>query len=401
MKKTLWIACWTCCLILPGDGFAAAVKLGQSCALTGPTALIGQEMAKGARLYVDKRAAGELELITKDDSYEPDFCRQNTAAFIKDGAQVLFGYIGTPTAKIAAPIANENKIVFFGAGTGADFLSDPAANPYSFVLRASYAAEIENMLRRLHDDLGIKKISLFVQRDDFGLVGVAGAVKAVENIKGMEIVPKVPEIPKAEANAEEWSAFWNSVPHYKRNTVSVGGGVRQVRGNAAEAVILVGTARPCALAINQWHKMGYKVPMINISFVGAKALAARLTDSENVYVSQVVPDPWDSSLPIVKQYQQDMGEAAADYDFTGFEAYLAARVLHQAVKNVQGEISSEKIKTALEGMSSYDAGGIPVSFGPDDRRGMDAVYLTKVEKDGAAVKFVYVDKLAKAETKQQ
>ena len=399
MKTRLWIALSACCLLLPDSSFAAAAKVGQSCALTGPTALLGKEMAKGARLYFEKRAAGEIELITKDDGYEPDLCRQNTAAFIRDGALALFGYLGTPTAKAAVPMANENKTVFFGAGTGADFLSDPAANPYSFALRASYGAEIENMMRRLHEDLGIKKISLFVQRDSFGLVGVVGAVKALDKIKGMEIVPPVPPIPSEEAGVDEWNAFWSSVPNYKRNTVSVGGAVRQVRGNAAEAVILVGTARPCALAINQWHKMGYKAPMINISFVGSKALAERLTESGNVYVSQVVPDPWDSSLPIVKQYQQDMGEAAADYDFGGFEAYLAASVLHQAVKNVQGEVSSDAVKTALEGMSNYDAGGIAVSFGPEDRRGMDKVYLTKVEKDGGTAKFVYVDKLTKAEKK--
>ncbi len=399
MKTRLWIALSACCLLLPDSSFAAAAKVGQSCALTGPTALLGKEMAKGARLYFEKRAAGEIELITKDDGYEPDLCRQNTAAFIRDGALALFGYLGTPTAKAAVPMANENKTVFFGAGTGADFLSDPAANPYSFALRASYGAEIENMMRRLHEDLGIKKISLFVQRDSFGLVGVVGAVKALDKIKGMEIVPPVPPIPSEEAGVDEWNAFWSSVPNYKRNTVSVGGAVRQVRGNAAEAVILVGTARPCALAINQWHKMGYKAPMINISFVGSKALAERLTESGNVYVSQVVPDPWDSSLPIVKQYQQDMGEAATDYDFGGFEAYLAASVLHQAVKNVQGEVSSDAVKNALEGMSNYDAGGIPVSFGPDDRRGMDKVYLTKVEKDGGTAKFVYVDKLIKAEKK--
>jgi len=399
MKTTLWIAFSACCLLLPVNSFAAA-KVGQSCALSGPTALLGKEMAKGARLYFEKRAAGDIELIIKDDGYEPDLCRQNTDVFIRDGVSALFGYLGTPTAKVAVPIANENKTVFFGAATGADFLSDPKENPYSFALRASYSAEIENMMRRLHDDLGIKKISLFVQRDSFGLVGVEGAVKALESIKGMEIVPPVPPIPAAEASAEEWNGFWNKVPHYKRNTVSVGGGVRQVRGNAAEAVILVGTARPCALAINQWHKMGFNVPMLNISFVGSKALAERLKAGGNVYISQVVPDPWNSALPIVKQYQEDMGEAAADYDFGGFEAYLAAKVLHQAVKNIKGEISSEAIKNALENMTSYDAGGITVSFSRDDRRGMDTVYLSKVEKDAETIKFIYVDKLVKAGAKQ-
>lgn len=401
MKKTLWIAFWTCCLTLPGDSFAAAVKLGQSCALTGPTALLGREMAKGAKLYVDKRAAGEIELITKDDGYEPKQAVENTQAFLRDGVHVLFGYLGTPTSKAVLPVANENKTLFYGAGTGADFLSDAEANPYSFVLRASYDAEMENILRHLKEDLGIKKVSLFAQKDSFGLAGVRGAVKALPKVPGIEIVPEVPPEPETIAlpDSVEWNDFWSKVPHYKRNTVSVGSGVRQVRGNSPEAVILVGTARPCALAINQWHKIGFKVPMVNISFVGSNTLADQLKESVNVYVSQIVPDPWDSRLSIVKQYQEDMGEER--YDFSSFEAYLAASVLHQAVKNVRGEVSSETVKAALEEMSNHDAGGIPVSFGKQDRRGMDAVYLTKVEKDGDTAKFVYVDKLehVKAEKK--
>jgi ABC-type branched-subunit amino acid transport system substrate-binding protein len=399
MKKTLWIAFWTCCLTLPGDSFAAAVKLGQSCALTGPTALLGREMARGAKLYVDKRAAGEMELITKDDGYEPKLAVENTQAFIRDGAQVLFGYLGTPTSKAVLPLANESKALFFGAGTGADFLSDAEANPYSFVLRASYDAEMENILRRLKEDLGVRTVSLFVQKDSFGLAGVRGAVKALQKIEGIKIVPEVPPEPETTALPEsvEWNEFWNNVPHYKRNTVSVGTGVRQVRGNSPEAVILVGTARPCALAINQWHKIGFDVPMVNISFVGSNSLADQLKDSSNVYISQIVPDPWDAKLPVVRQYQEDMGEER--YDFTSLEAYLAASVLHQAVKTVNGEVNVEAVKAALEGMSNYDAGGIPVSFGKQDRRGMDAVYLTKIEKDGDAVKFVYMDKLVKAEKK--
>ncbi|CAK8721397.1 MAG: amino acid/amide ABC transporter substrate-binding protein, HAAT family [Candidatus Electronema aureum] len=392
MRLKLWILFSTCCLLLPDHG-VAAVKVGQSSALTGPTAFLGAEIQKGAKAYFDKRAAEDIVLTSKDDGYEPDRCLANTEEFIKDGAQVLFGYLGTPTSKVAVPLANESKTLFFGASTGAEFLSDPVANPSSFALRASYGAEIENMMRHLKEDLGIKRVSIFVQRDDFGLTGIKGAVAAEKKLGGIKIVPEVPAIPADNAATEDWTTFWNSVPHYKRNTVSVGGGVRQIRGNAAEAVILVGTARSCALAINQWHKMGFKVPMLNISFVGSRGLAERLNESDNVYISQVVPDPWDASLPIVKQYQEDMG--AEKYEFISLEAYIAANVLHQAVKNVKGEVTSEAIKTSLESLSHYDAGGVPVSFGPDDRRGMDAVYLTKIEKTGDEATFVYVDKLVK------
>uniref|UniRef100_UPI0040563A03 ABC transporter substrate-binding protein n=1 Tax=Candidatus Electronema sp. TaxID=2698783 RepID=UPI0040563A03 len=393
MKEKLLIMFSACCLFLPDNGLAQ-VKLGQSCALTGSLNELGTEMAAGAKLYVEKRAANDFVLTTTNDGYEPERARANTEAFIKDGAQVLFGYLGTPTAKAALPVANEHKILFFGAGTGAGFLADPAANPYSFVLRPSYDAEVENMMRHLKEDLGIKRIGLFVQRDDFGLAGVSAAVKAQEKLQGIEIVPKVPPLPGSDGKAEDWSAFWKEVPNYKRNTVAVGDAVRQIRGNSVEAIILIATSRPASLAINQWHKMNFKVPMLNISFVGSTALAFRLQSSENVYVSQIVPDPWDAKLPIVKQYQEDMG--GAKYDFISFEGYLAASVLHQAVKSVTGEVTSEAIKTAVASMTDYDAGGIKISFGPNDRRGMDPVYMTKLEKNGDTAKFVYVDKLEKA-----
>jgi branched-chain amino acid transport system substrate-binding protein len=392
MKQTQWILFVTCFLFLPEPGLAA-VKLGQSCALTGPTSFLGTEMREGVKAYFDHHATGDVELVSKDDGYEPDRCRVNTETFLNDGVQALFAYVGTPTAAVASPLANEHKTVFFGAFTGANFLSDAQKNPYSFALRASYDAEVENMMRHLHDDLGVKKVSLFVQRDAFGLAGVSAAVKALEQVKGIEITPKISPIPKEGSSVEEWNTFWNTVPNYKRNTVSVGSAVRQVRGNGAEAVILIGAHRPCALAINQWHKMGFNIPMFNISFVGSTALASRLKDSSNVYISQVVPDPWNSDLKIIQQYQNDIG--SDKYDFVSLEGYIAANVMHHAISSVQGTVTSEAIKNALESMANYDVGGVTVSFSKEDHRGMDKVYVTKIEKTGNDIKFVYIDKLPK------
>ncbi len=397
MKQKRWGILCACFLfvtgMLPSYVFAAAT-LGQSCALTGPTSFLGQEMHKGAKAYFDAQATSDFVLQTKDDGYEPSRCLENTEAFLQQRVDVLFGYVGTPTSKVAVPLATEHKAVFFGAFTGAGFLSDTAVNPYSFALRASYDAEIENMIRHLKEDLGVTRFGLFVQRDAFGMVGVRAAVHAAEKIKGISIVPSIDTVPTEESSMDEWSRFWKNVPNYRRNTVSVGSGVRQVRGQAVEAVILVGAARPCALAINQWHKMDFNVPMINISFVGSKALAVRLKNTDNVYVSQVVPNPWDPSLPVVQEYQQVLG--GEGYSFVSLEGYIAAKVMHQAIGKISGEVTSDSLKHSLESLSEYDMGGIHVSFGPDDHRGMDSVYLTKIEKNGDKIQFTYVDTLSAA-----
>jgi ABC-type branched-subunit amino acid transport system substrate-binding protein len=393
MKQKKWGVLCGCCLFVAGmvPSYVFAATLGQSCALTGPTAFLGQEMRKGAKAYFDARAAGDVVLLTQDDGYEPNRCFENTENFLQEGVDALFGYVGTPTSKVAVPLATENKKLFFGAFTGAGFLSDVAANPYSFSVRAGYDAEIENMMRHLKEDLGVKRVGLFVQRDAFGIVGVRAAVRATEKVEGIRIVPAIENLPDDESSMDDWNAFWKSVPNYRRNTVAVGRGVRQVRGQAVEAVILVGAARPCALAINQWHKIDFKVPMLNISFVGSTALASRLKTTENVYISQVVPDPWDETLPVVKRYQQDIG--TEEYGFVSLEGYIAANIFHQAMGAITGEVTSDALKNSLELMSGYDLGGVDVSFGPDDHRGMDLVQLTRLEKSDGKIKFIYVDTL--------
>ncbi|XCN72371.1 MAG: ABC transporter substrate-binding protein [Candidatus Electrothrix aestuarii] len=395
MKKNRWNILWGCCLCLatalPGQS-EAAVKLGQSCALTGSTALLGREMNKGAMAYFTAHAAGDVELHVKDDGYEPTRCEENTENFLQDGVDVLFGYLGTPTSKVALPLAMKNNVLFFAPFTGATFLSDSKKNPYSFVVRTSYDTEIENMIRHLKEDLGISRIGLFVQRDAFGIAGVRAAVLAQKNIDGINILPPVPKVPGEESSMDEWNKFWKNVPNYRRNTVSVGEAVRQIRGQAVDAVILIGASRPSAVAINQWHKIGFNVPMLNISFVGSASLAHRLRDTENVYVSQVVPDPWDSSLPLVKQYQNDMG--STEYGFASLEGYLSAKVFHHALQNVQGDVTPASLKEAIESMSKYDAGGITLSFGKDDHRGMDSIYLTKIDRTDKDIKFTVVDTLS-------
>jgi len=252
------------------------------------------------------------------------------------------------------------------------------------------------MVRRLKEDLNVSKISLFVQRDAFGLTGLRGAVKAVGKIAGVEIIPAIPEIPKNSDSKDKWNAFWNAVPNYRRNSIAVGRDARKISGNKdIQAVILVGAYRPCAAAINLWKKIDFDAIFINISFVGSNALAESLGgNTKNVLISQVVPDPWDKSLPLVREYQEAMGDK---YGFVSLEGYISAKIIHKAIKDAGSSVNSESLREKLETMSSYDIGGLNVSFAPDDHRGLDQVYLTRIEKEkkGKSFKFKYVDRIEK------
>ncbi len=367
------------------------IILGQSCALSGPTSFLGTQMNKGALAYFNNQK-DDIILKALDDKYEPVQCIKNTRTFIKKKVTALFGYVGTPTSKVAVPLATKDKMIFFGGFTGAGFLSAYKTNPYTFSLRGSYNAEIENMVRHLKEDLNITKIGLFVQRDAFGIAGIKGAVKAVNTITGVSIVPAVPDIPADDAPTDKWEAFWEMVPNYKRNTVAVGLNARKLCGYQVEAVILVGAYRPCATAINIWHERNLNAIFINISFVGSMGLAERCKSLKNVYISQVMPSPWDGTLPVVKEYQTALG---SDFGFVSLEGYVAAKVFHKALIDAGANPNAETIKTALESMSAYDAGGLKISYGASDHRGLESTYLTKLEKKNGGFRFIYVDTLTR------
>ncbi len=343
--------------------FAGEIILGQSVALNGPTKFLGTEMHKGAKTYFE---GTNVKLLVADDKYSPLKCTLNTGDFIKKNVTALFGYVGTPTAKAAVPLAMEAKKIFFGAFTGAGFLSDAHKNPYAFSVRASYCQETDKMVDSLVAK-GIKKIAIFRQDDSFGNVGKSCVDSSLARHE-LKIVGE---------------------GRYKRNTVMISKGASRIVESGAEAVILIGSYKPCGAAILFWKKKGFNVPCINISFVGSKELIKNLKGQyDNVYVTQVVPNPWDSSIPIVKEYHEKIG---SEFGFISLEGYITAKIFHKALISAGEDANnSDKLKTLIEGLGTYDIGGLSVSFGTDDHRGLSEVYLTKINKDGS---FKYVNEL--------
>src|SRR4029077_6985986 len=123
--------------------------------------------------------------------------------------------------------------------------------------------------------LHIKSVAIFYQGDSFGRDGLAGVKLALER-RDMELT--------AEGT-------------FERNTKAVSSAVRTLKRAEPEAVVMVGTYAPCAEFIKLARKSGFNPVFVNISFVGASALARELgPDGQGVIVSQVVPFPWDASI---------------------------------------------------------------------------------------------------------
>jgi len=354
-----------------------SVLFGQVAALDGPAQALGQGMRAGIKAAFDEinRKGGvhgrTMELVSLDDGYEPDRTIVATKKLVvEDKVFGLIGAVGTPTSGAAVPIASEAKVPFIGPFTGAGFLRDPKLETV-INIRASYGAETEAWIKHLTEDLKITKIAIFYQDDAFGRAGLDGVKKALDK-RGMSLL--------AEGT-------------FERNTTAVKSALLTLRRAEPEAVVMVGPYKPCAEFIKFAHKSDFRPLFLNISFVGAKALAKELgPDGKGVIVSQVVPFPWDTSLPVVADYQAAMkaDDPQAEPDFVSLEGYLVGRLTIAALQAAGPDLTRAGLITTIKETGKFDVGGLAMTFGPTKNEGLDQVFMTVIQSDGS---FQAVEKL--------
>lgn len=346
------------------------VVIGQSCGLTGPAKEMGVKLSAGMDAYFAKvNAAGgingrQIKLITKDDGYEPNRAYSNTLALIdQDKVFLLIGETGTPTSKAVLPLVEKYKIPFLTPYSGARLLRQLDSN-LVINLRGSYHREIEKIAVYLtgKEHLNLKRVACFYQNDSYGLDGLNG-VKAVLKERGMKMV---------------------AAGSYERNTMDVDNALAAIYKAKPEAVIMIGTAKPSAKFIKLSKEKGLKnVVFANVSFVGEGALRNELgSEGDGVIVSEIVPYPWDNSMPVVKEYADAMKKYAPQENlgFTSLEGFLDAKLFCQILSSLK-EVTRENFMAAVKKQKHFDLGGVEYEYGKGDNEGINYVLLT-VLKNG-------------------
>jgi branched-chain amino acid transport system substrate-binding protein len=339
------------------------IVIGMSNVLTGPASALGTGVKAGAMTYFQKinKAGGvnghKIKVISYDDGYEPKRTVENTNKLInEDKVFALFGYVGTPTSSAVLPIIKKEHMLYWGPFTGAEFLRTPVTK-YIFNVRGSYYDEVEMQVKYLTEKLGKKKIGIFIQNDAYGLSVKGGVIKAL-NKRNLEIMGE---------------------GSYERNTENVDAGLAAIKPYNPDAVIMVGTYKAMAEFIKKAKAQGFNPVFLNVSFVGTAALVKELAGSgDGVIVTEVMPSPYDSSLPLVRQYRQDMKAAGySDLDYTDLEGYVDAVVFVEILKKVDGPLTRDSFIAAAEKLNET-VGGLPFILTVENHQAMSKIYLTKI-----------------------
>jgi ABC-type branched-subunit amino acid transport system substrate-binding protein len=345
------------------------IVFGQVAALSGPAQDLGQGMRQGIlAAFADANRHGGvfgrmLELSSFDDGYEPERTIEATKKLIEeDKVFAMIGAVGTPTSKAGQPIATAAQVPFVGPFTGAEFLRNPY-NRYVINIRASYFEETEAWIEHLTKDLGITKIAILYQDDSFGLAGLEG-VQAAMARRNMSLVAS---------------------GTFKRNTTAVKSALLDIMKGQPEAVVTVAPYKPVAEFIKLAHLVKLDAVFVAMSFVGSNSLGQELgSKGAGVIISQVVPSPWDASLPVVASYQSAIAAAdgKAAPGFVSLEGYLVGRLVVEALKRVPGDPTREKFLDVIS-TAPFDLGGMVLSFGPTKNQGSNQVFFTILQADGS------------------
>ncbi len=100
-------------------------------------------------------------------------------------------------------------------------------------------------------------------------------------------------------------------------------------------------------------------------------------NTENLFFSQVVPSYTDSSKPVILEYRKLMKKYFPNehLGFISLEAFLGAKSVVRALKNIDGSITREKFLTEIKKLPKDILDGVEIDY--KNKQLHNKVYLFK------------------------
>ena len=378
------------------------ILIGEPAVFSGPSAGLGVEMWRGLQAAVEETNARggiygrKLRVVLADDGYEPARAAGAIELLVKRDKVFATGWsVGTPTIVKALPVIlkfHDSQALFhFSNFTGAQAQREDPYRKAVFNIRASYRDETKAMVDAFVQ-MGRKKIGMFIQDDAYGASGLDGTKRALQ-AHGLDVVA-VTRYTRGQKYGEDYSAQ-----------------VKVLQDARVDAVISIGAYQACGGFIRDARLRGWNVPIHNVSFVGADQMLELLrateketgkTVTQNLIVTQVVPDYNDTSLRIVREYRnaidkytptvparvnggayQGQYKPTQTYTFGSLEGYISTRAFVTILEKTGPNVDRKSFYQTARSMGQFDIGlGVPLRFSADRNQALDKVWFTYATADG-------------------
>ena len=361
------------CLLSTGLARSEELRVIHFAPMNGELAHYAKDLRNGMQAYFNHvNGSGgvngnTIRLISIDDSgSEPEVIQkiEQTAAEFKP---ITFMYLVGPAtieATNKSDIFARIKIPLIGTTPAAFQLREPT-RPYVFHLTQGEDQEHKKLVQHLRT-VGFRKVAL-IHWDDIGTLG---------------------EVKQFEAAA----ALPTSIDIVERAIVSAGSGqldgpFRQISQVKADAIISMLPVEETAKLLTLLRSRGQLTPIYGASYTESGAMFDNAGEaaSRGVTVTQIVPNPFSGTLPVVREYKSLMAKLSNESTRLGtisLEGFLAAKLLVEALKRTSNSVTPFALREALEKRGPFDLGGLKASFGPSDHVGLDFIDIAVVTYGG-------------------
>lgn len=351
--------------VATGQAADDVIKIGMVNDQSGANKGSGRGMKVGVDAYfkaVNEKGGvngKKLQLVAVDDQMVTEKTIDGLLKLVEtEKVFAVVGSVGTSNCVASLPLVKEYKLPFINPRTGASELRNPVIKEVINV-RASYQQEVDKIVDTWVKD-GAKRISVFYQNDGLGKDILTSTENALKR-HGLSVVSK---------------------GSFERMTTAVQGGLASIMEGKPDAIIVGAVYAPGSEFIKLARKEGVKAQLGACSFAGGSNLVKAVGPAaEGLYMTNVVPELDDLSLPITKECKEAIEKNPEDVGFNvvSLEGCIAAKSIVMALQKAGNPPTQAAFLNAYESMKDADMGGIKLNFSPTSHQGLNDVYLQVVQ----------------------
>ncbi len=349
---------------------ARDIQVGQSADLSGPLGYLGRDYVAGAKVYFDHiNSKGgingrKIVHLVQDNGGSAEKSARISQEFIQQRkVDALFGYFGDGSLESLSRMdAFRRSGIPLVAPLSGLRVDQGAARIY--YIRPEYSLEAQKLVSYFARK-GVKRFAVVYADDSYG----HAVLQAVET-----------ELKKNGLSMEGRFAVGTS----GSGLDSAIGGCREKK---PQATILALQTLPAAQFVKAYRRHDQGGFLMGLSLINSETLFEFAgKDASGVMLSEVVPHPNDTLMPISLEHQRIMkiyrDEPPSHLTLEGF---IAAKYLVQAMKKAGGEFTPGQLASVLDAGSEIDLGGFYLAHSSDDRRGSNLVDVNVINRNGKLI----------------
>ena len=354
----------------PAGKDTSPIKIGAVCDLTGSTADVGTPYCQGEKDYVEfiNGQGGvkgrPIQLISDDYEYKVPRAEELYNRFVNQEKVVAIMAWGTGDSEALRPKVTQDKIPFMSASYAEPLVANVKETPYNFMIGVTYSDQGKILVKYVKDQWKepgrSPRVQFVVHDSPFGRSPIEDT-KAYGKSLGLEFGEDV----MMPAGAPDLSP--QMLPLKKKEP---------------DLIIFNNVAAPTAIGAKGARTAGLKSTLATINWgigettlkVGGESADGMLGAGAFAFLDEDKPGHKE-----IKEFNEKKGVDWKQYPVNYVQGWITLKVLLEGVKRVEGQVTGESIKKALETIKDFDTGGVtaPLTFTEQSHKGN---FSTKIYK---------------------